>query len=44
MIYHFYLKRTKIEKVEKLFTYLHDNTECVIYIINLKQAVSHTLI
>ena len=26
MIYHFYLKRIKIEKVEKLVTNLHDKT------------------
>ena len=34
----------KIEKVEKLFTNLHDKTEYVIHIKNLKQALNHGLI
>ena len=34
----------KIEKVEKLFTNLHDKTEYVIHIRNLKQALNHGLI
>ena len=31
----------KIEKVEKRFTNLHDKTEFVIHIRNLKQALNH---
>ena len=34
----------KIEKVEKLVTNLHDKTEYVIHIINLKRALNHGLI
>ena len=34
----------KIEKVEKLATNLHDKTEYVIHIRNLKQALSHRLV
>ena len=34
----------KIEKVEKLVTNLHDKTEYVIHIRNLKQALNHGLI
>ena len=34
----------KIEKVKKLVTNLHDKTEYVIYIKNLKQALNHGLI
>ena len=34
----------KIEKVEKLVANLHDKTEYVIYIGNLKQALNHGLI
>ena len=37
-------KRMKIEKVEKLVTNLHDKTEYVIHIRNLKQALNHGLI
>ena len=37
-------ERMKIEKVEKLVTNLHDKTECVIHIKNLKQALNHGLI
>ena len=44
MIYHFLLERTKIEKVEKLVANLHDKTEYVIHIRNLKQALNHGLI
>ena len=36
LIYHFYQKRMKIEKVEKLVADLHDKTEYVIHIRNLK--------
>ena len=34
----------KIEKVEKLVTNLHDKTEYVIHIRNLKQGLNHGLI
>ena len=34
----------KIEKVEKLVANLHDKTEYVIHIRNLKQALSHRLV
>ena len=44
MIYHFLLERTKIEKVEKLVANLHDKTEYVIHIRNLKQVLNHGLI
>ena len=37
-------ERTKIEKVEKLVTNLHDKTEYVNHIGNLKQALNHGLI
>ena len=37
-------ERIKIEKVEKLVTNLHDETEYVIHIRNLKQALNHGLI
>ena len=44
MIYHFYRKKMKIEKVEQLVTNLHDKTEYVIHIRNLKLALNHGLI
>ena len=34
----------KIEKIEKLVTNLHDKTEHVIHIRNLKQALNHGLV
>ena len=37
-------ERMKIQKVKKLAVDLHDKTECEIYIINLKQALSHGLV
>ena len=37
-------ERMKIEKVEKLVTNLHDKTEYVIHIRNLKRALNHGLI
>ena len=37
-------ERMKIAKVEKLVTNLHDKTEYVIHIKNLKQALNHGLI
>ena len=40
----FLSERTKIEKVEKLVTNLHDKTEYVIHIKNLKQALNRGLI
>ena len=33
----------KIEKVENLVANLHDKTECVLHIRNLKQALNHGL-
>ena len=44
MIYNFYQKKLKIRKVEKLVANLHDKTEYVIHIINLKQALNHGLV
>ena len=41
MIYHFYLKKMKIEKVEKLIANLHDKIEYVIHIKKIKQALNH---
>ena len=35
------LERIKIEKVKKLVANLHDKTECVIHIRNLKQSLIH---
>ena len=40
----FVSKRIKIEKVEKLVANLHDKTEYVIHIRNLKQALNYGLI
>ena len=37
-------ERTKIEKVEKLVANLHDKTEYVIHIRNLKEALNHGLV
>ena len=37
-------ERIKIENIEKLVTNLHDKTEYIIHIINLKQALNHRLI
>ena len=37
-------ERTKLEKVEKLVTNLHDKTQYVNHIGNLKQALNHGLI
>ena len=37
-------ERMKFEKIEKLVTSLHDKTEYVIYIRNVKQALNHELI
>ena len=34
-------ERTKIEKVEKFVSNLHDKSECIIHIRNLKQALNH---
>ena len=34
----------KIENIEKLVTYWHDNTEYVMHIRDLKQALNHGLI
>ena len=40
----FLSERMKIEKVEKLVANLHDKTEYVIHITNLKQALNHELV
>ena len=37
-------ERMKFQKVEKLFTSLHDKTEYVIHIRNLKEALNHGLL
>ena len=37
-------ERVKIEKVEKLVANLHNKTEYVIHIRNLKQALNHGLV
>ena len=37
-------ERVKLEKVKKLVANLHDKTEYVIHIRNLKQALNHGLI
>ena len=37
-------ERMKIERVEKLVANLHDKTEYVIHISNLKQALNHGLV
>ena len=37
-------ERTKLERVEKLVTNLHNKTEYVIHITNLKQVLNHGLI
>ena len=39
----FWPESIKIEKAKKLVTNLHDNTEYVIHIRNLKQALNHRL-
>ena len=40
----FLAERIKIEKIEKLAANLHHNTEYVIHIRNLKQALNHKLV
>ena len=37
-------ERIKTEKVKKFFTSLHDKSEYIIHITNLKQALNHVLI
>ena len=44
MIYHFYQKKLRLKKVEKLVANLHGKTEQVIQIRNLKQALNHGLV
>ena len=44
MIYLFYLKKMKIEKVEKLVAKLYDKDEYVIHITNLKQALNYGVV
>ena len=43
MIYNFYLKQWKLKKIERLFGNLHDETEYVIHIRKLKQALDQGL-
>ena len=40
----FLLERMKIEKVEKFVANLHDKSEYVIHIRNLKQALNHRVV
>ena len=35
MVYHFYLRKMEIEKIERLVTHLHDKNEYVIQVRNL---------
>ena len=42
-IYHFYQKKTKLEKAIKPVANLHDKTEYGIQIRNSKQALNHGL-
>ena len=44
MIYHFLPERMKIEKNGKPVANLHDKTEYVIHIRNLKQALNYGLV
>ena len=37
-------KRMKIEKIEKLFSNLHDKNEYLMHIRNIKQALNHGLV
>ena len=38
------ITRMKIEKIEKLVTNVHEKTEYIIYMTNLKQALNHRFI
>ena len=40
MIYHFYSRGWWLKKVEKLVANIHDTSKYVIYVINLKQALT----
>ena len=44
MIFHFWLKKIKIEKVKKLVANLHYKTDYVIHIRNIKQVLNHGLV
>ena len=44
MIYYFYLKEWKLKKVEKVVFDLHNKSEYVIHIRNLKQLLNHGLV
>ena len=44
LIYHFLPERINIEKIKKLISNLHDKTEYVIHVRNLKQALNHGLV
>ena len=43
MIYHFYLKKLKVEEVEKLAANLHDEKEYAMHIKNLKQILKFSI-
>ena len=44
MIYHSNQNKLKIKNIEKFVPNLHDKTEYVIHIRNLKQALNHGLV
>ena len=44
MIFHFWLKKIKIEKVKKLVANLHYKNDYVIHIRNIKQVLNHGLV
>ena len=44
MIYPSYMKEWKLTKTKKLVANLHDETEYVIHIKNLKQVLNHGLV
>ena len=43
MTYHFHQKKMKLEQNEMLVANLHDKTEYIIHIRNLKQELNHGL-
>ena len=44
MIYHFYLEQKKLKKSKSFVANLHDKTEFVIHIRNLKQILNYGLV
>ena len=44
MIYHFYQNEWKLKKLEKLVANLHDITEYIIHIRNLKQVLNDEVV